>query len=134
MLGMFDFHEKRKIRNIVYSKLTIGVLLVLVILVGMSVFERFSALREISHKRALKEEELALLQERAEVLEEKVEYLQNGRGAEEELRNRFDLAREGEKVVVIVDDDSEAADTSLRDPSEADGEGHFSLWEWLTSW
>ena len=89
---MFDFHEKRKIRNIVYSKFTIGVLLLLIGLMGMSVFERFVALRTISEKREIKEEEVMLLNERAAALESDVEYLKKGRGVEEEGENIDALA------------------------------------------
>ncbi len=38
-----------------------------------------------------------------EVLEAKVQYLENDRGIEEELRNRFDVAKEGEQVVILLD-------------------------------
>jgi len=82
-----------------------GIVVVLIVLLSMSVFERFSVEREMKERRMAEEEELQLLQERADALEEKVEHLQNTRGIEEELRNRFDVAREGEQVVIIVDDE-----------------------------
>lgn len=100
---MFDFHEKRKLRGLLYSKLTIGILLILVVLLAFSVIKRFSVERTIAEKREIKEEEFASLEERAAMLERRVEYLQHQRGIEEELRTRFDVAKEGEQVVIIVD-------------------------------
>ncbi|NCN52534.1 hypothetical protein GW943_01865 [Candidatus Parcubacteria bacterium] len=100
---MFDFYEKRKIRGLLYSKVTIAILVILIFLLGKSVFERFTVAQEIDQKREEKTAELASLSERAATLEGKVEYLKKDRGKEEELRNRFDAAKEGEQVVIIVD-------------------------------
>lgn len=57
-------------------------------------------------KEKLNEQENKLegLKERAGLLEDKVEYLQDERGIEEELRNRFDVKREGEQVIILIDD------------------------------
>ena len=132
---MFDFHEKRKIRNIVYSKFTIGVLLLLIGLMGMSVFERFVALRTISEKREIKEEEVMLLNERAAALESDVEYLKKGRGVEEELRNRFDVAREGGRVVVIVGEEEEGENIdALAIPPGTEENSRAPWWQFFKFW
>lgn len=132
---MFDFHEKRKIRNIVFSKFTILILLILTILLSMSVFERFMALRAIAEKRAIREAELHELRQRAAALEAEVEYLQHGRGIEEELRNRFDVAKEGEQVIIIVDDEK-GQETSIKklEQSDADSASTSSFWSFFTFW
>ncbi len=132
---MFDFHEKRKIRNVVFSKFTILILLVLIGLLSMSVFERFMALRAITEKREVREEELHGLQQRAAALEAEVEYMQHGRGIEEELRNRFDVAKEGERVIIIVDDEKgqESAGSAL-EPSDSDSQDASSFWGFLKFW
>ena len=106
---MFDFHEKRKIRSVLYSKTTIGVLLLIAIALSFSVYERYSVERTVSAKRAEREADLLRLKERAEMLEGKIEYLQSERGMEEELRNRYDVAKEGEQVIIIVDTPTPAA-------------------------
>lgn len=118
----------------VYSKFTISVLLILVGLFSMSVFERFTALHDIANKRAQKEDELNTLKERATVLESKVEYLQKGRGVEEELRNRFDVAKEGEQAVVIVGDEEETIDVNKLTEPPGSGDEKMSIWELLKFW
>ncbi len=100
---MFDFHEKRKIRRIVYSKVFIGAIFLFALLMGKSVYERFTIEREMALKLEERMKELHTLEERAALLESKVEHLKNDRGIEEELRTRFDVAKEGEQVVIIVE-------------------------------
>ena len=109
---MLDFHEKRKLKNIVYSKPTAAVLFVLAILLSMSVFERYKAERETAAKRAERAAELAELESRAAVLDAHVQRLQSDRGIEEEIRDRFEVARQGEEVVVIVGAADEPEDTT----------------------
>ena len=58
----------------------------------------------VAEKRMEREEDLNALKARAEVLEGDIEHLQSDRGLEEELRSRFDVAKEGEQVIIIVED------------------------------
>ena len=48
-----------------------------------------------------------MLQDRKDSLEEQVQYLSDDRGIEAEMRRQFDVALEGEKVVVILDEKKE---------------------------
>jgi len=101
---MFDFYQKRKIRSIVNSRIVQGFLLFLVLLVGWSAFVRFEIAMEMSDRRVVAEQEAAALQVRKDSLQEQVEYLSNERGIEAEMRRQFDVALEGEQVVVILED------------------------------
>ena len=101
---MFDFHEKRKIRRIVYSKTVFVLLVCLAVFLSTAVYHRYVVATDTKEKLEERRVDLEALQLRAEVLNTKVEYLENERGIEEELRNRFDVAKEGEQVVVIIDD------------------------------
>lgn len=121
---MFDFYEKRKIRSLLYSKITIGIILVFAILVFISVYERYQVERLMAERRTTTELELKALETRATSLEEKVDHLENQRGLEEEIRTRFDVAREGEQVVIILDGKEEVA-TPVLEP-EAEPSSFFS--------
>ena len=101
---MFDFHEKRKLRRLIYSKVTIGVVLILCLLLAVSAFKRFEKEREIAAKRAEAEAELATLVEQAKNLEADIARLRNDRGLETEIRDRFDVVKPGEQAVIIIDD------------------------------
>lgn len=98
----------------------IGIIFVLAILLLTSSYERFTVEREMEARREAKEAELEALKERATALEERVEHLRNERGIEEELRSRLDVAKEGEQVIVIVDDD-EDTETDLEELSKPPG-------------
>ncbi len=101
---MFDFHEKRKIRSIVYSKPVVAVLVIITVVLSFSVYHRYTVAEEMKHKLNVREDELHELEQRATVLESKVQYLRDERGIEEELRNRFDVVKEGEQVIILVDE------------------------------
>jgi cell division protein FtsB len=134
---MFDFYEKRKIRSVVYSKLSIALLLILSVWLSVSVYERFSVEREMAHKREAQEKELEILKARAAVLESQVEHLEDDRGIEEELRTRFDVVKEGEQVVVILDGEDGSTDLEeLSQPPGGESEDikEVSFWASLKFW
>ncbi len=92
-------------RNWLYSKVTIGVILILCLLMAGSVYKRYQVERQMAERRAETEQALEALEDRATIIEEKVGNLENQRGLEAEIRDRFDVAREGEQVVIILDNE-----------------------------
>lgn len=133
---MFDFHEKRKIRSILYSKASVTVLLLISFFVGMSAYERYVVEREMAAKLDEKRQKLESLQLRATALEADVEHLQNERGIEEELRGRFDVVKEGEQVVIIIDDESETPTQGAPETREVTPSAHpeASVWSSFKFW
>jgi cell division protein FtsB len=103
---MFDFQQKRKLRSAFESPITWGMLLVLCILMAMSAYDRYQIAKDMAERRAEVERELAALEERKVELESEVEYLKGERGIEAEMRRQFDVAKEGEQVVIIVEDET----------------------------
>jgi len=100
---MFDFHEKRKIRSFFYSKPFIGALFLVAVFMSFTVYNRYVVAKEMRTKLDTHRAELEELRQRAQLLESKVEYMKDARGIEEELRTRFDVAKEGEQVVILID-------------------------------
>ncbi len=101
---MFDFHEKRKIRSVLYSRPVIFIILLITILLSISTYNRYVVAKDMEAKLEARRGELNELERRAKAIESKVEYLKDERGVEEELRNRFDAVREGEQVVILLDE------------------------------
>lgn len=62
---------------------------------------------EMKERRIQSEQAAAVLLERKQQVEEKVKYLSDERGIETEMRRQFDVALEGEKVVVILKEKEE---------------------------
>lgn len=132
---MFDFHEKRKIRSVIYSKYSIGVIILVGLLISSSMYERLTVEREMATKLEARNAELVELKNRAATLEAKVDHLNDDRGIEEEIRGRFDVAKEGEQVVIILDD-NEATATPDGEGSKfsRESEGEESIFGWLKFW
>lgn len=104
---MFDFYQKRKLRELLNSPLTQGIILLLVTVVGWSAYIRFETAMEMAERREKVQREVEVLEEKRDSLHEQVQYLADDRGIEAEMRRQFDVALEGEKVVVILDAEQE---------------------------
>lgn len=115
---MFDFHEKRKIRNVLYSKLVLVLLVLVVGLLLYSVFGVFQKERETVVNKTERTKVLSELKERERLLDEEINRLSTERGVEGEIRSKFDVAREGERVVIIIDSiDEDVVMTIKKKPS-----------------
>ncbi len=131
---MFDFHEKRKIRRVIYSRYFIGFIFLVTLVIGRSVYERFSVEREMAQKLEDHKENLEAIKARAALLETKVNHLKNERGIEEELRTRFDVARDGEQVVILLDAPQNTEKNSKSPSEDKDSEPKKSFLEMLKFW
>jgi cell division protein FtsB len=105
---MLQFYQKRSWRALLTSPVALGVLGITILILLSAVYERFSIERAMAAKRQEAIDRLYALEQQKEELEKKVHYLSNERGIEAEMRRNFDVARPGEKVVVIVDPETEA--------------------------
>lgn len=92
---------QKKILSIRIMLLVVGVLIILMLI---SIFDRFMIEREMAARRLQAEAEYASLQIRQQELQERVEYLSKEGSVESEIRKHFDVAKEGEQVVIIVDE------------------------------
>ena len=101
---MFDFQQKRRIRTIFTSRITWVVLLVIASFIIVSAYDRYLIARDMADRRLEVETEIRALELRKDNLEAEVQYLSNERGIEAQMRRQFDIAREGEQVVIILDD------------------------------
>jgi len=101
---MLSFHQKRQLRRVWASPLVQVILLGVLILVGVSAYSRYGVAREMADRRAAAEAAVAELEARREALAAQVAYITSERGQEAEMRRQFDIAREGEQVVIILDE------------------------------
>lgn len=121
-------------RSVFYSRITLLLLICLCFLLAASVYERYTIERQMADRRIEAEQELQTLKERKLELQEKVEYLTAEEGIEAEIRKNFDVAREGEQVIIIVDEEQSAAVSSSEIDTD-EKEGHKkSFWRTLFSW
>jgi len=102
---MKRFQARRQTKKILYSKVTIVILVLILLFIGKSVFsayKKYSISREAAVERR---ENLEELENRKNSLGSKLENLNTDRGVEEELRSRFQVAKPGEKVLIIVEEE-----------------------------
>lgn len=114
------------------SRFTLIGLLALSTILSFAVYDRYTVEREVSERRQEKEEELRNLEERQAVLKERVDYLENDQGLEAEIRRHFDVAKEGEQVVVLMGERPVVTDGTSPLHQETDVESGF--WSWLWPW
>ena len=115
---MASFGKKKTITDYLYSKPVILILIIIAGFMSVAVYQRFNVEREMAERKAeVVREREELLQRKAE-LEERVEYLSGERGIEEEIRKHFDVAKEGEQVVIIVEKEEEERPTEIVAPEK----------------
>ncbi len=111
------FGKQNTYKEFLYSKPMIIFLVLLALLLVTSVFERFGIERQMAQRRMESEEELQLQKQRRLELEQRVEYLEGQRGIEEELRKNFDVAKEGEQIIILVGDDENPIEKQQKEDS-----------------
>lgn len=104
---MSFLRSKSKYRSLLYIRLGIVFCVVVSIMLCFSVYERYKVKSEMTERREETEKDLTALKERKYIIEKKVDYLSREEGVEAEIRRHFDVAREGEQVVVLVGADEE---------------------------
>jgi len=101
---MREFSRKRKVRQFMFSIPVLILLFIILFFVAKGswgVYKKYSLSKsELENSQS----DLAVLEEKKQTIETKIEKLQTETGIEKEIRSKFDVAREGEKLIVIVED------------------------------
>ena len=101
---MLEFQKKKKIKNMIYSKLALILILFILFLFVKATASFYQKEVESRNRKERAQNELLELQKRKENLENKINRLDSSVGVEEELRQRFDLVKEGEQTILLGDD------------------------------
>ena len=130
---MLDFHEKRKLKGYLYSKPMVAGIFLVSALFSTSVYHRFVSEREIAEKQRATATELEVLKEQSAALEAQVAHLKSDRGIEGEIRDRFEVSKKGERVVVVLGDNANTGTTNAATTSSAakPPEKKPSFWSFL---
>lgn len=122
---MRDFQENNHWRAFFASRAVLSVLLLLFIGMGVISFRALEAGWEAKAERAAVKEHLRELEEKKGVLTTELEDLRSQEGIEREARQKLNLRKPGEEVVIIRDANSA--------PVESDT-ANASFWESLKKW
>lgn len=100
---MATFQQRRDPMRLMWRRVLAVVLLVILAIAVRGVWGVYKKSQESRELKIEAEATLSDLQTREKELRADIANLKSDRGVEAELRERYDLAKEGESVVVIVD-------------------------------
>jgi cell division protein FtsB len=123
---MLKFYQKSRLKRLLYSPIVLLPFALLLLFLASGVWNVYSKEREARERRDRKVAELAELEQRATALETEIEKLSSERGREAEVREKFEVAREGERVIVIVEPEENGA--------EASPEEERTWWQKILDW
>jgi cell division protein FtsB len=101
---MREFQQKHIVRTLFYSKATMLVLFLLIILLIRSVVELNAKRVEVNEKKEEVVKERKELEKKVGDAEKQVEFIKSDRGFEAYVRTTYPVVKEGEGVIVIYDD------------------------------
>jgi len=111
---MREYEEKKKISRYLYSKPSLAVLIILIMLLTKATWNVYGKYKESSKSLALSTRELKDLENKENDLTIKVEALETNRGIEAEIRDKYPVTKEGEYMVVIVDNASGSKNQNIQ--------------------
>lgn len=121
-LIMLEFQEKKRLRNILYSKITLVALFVVLIFIARAVFSVYYKQKASEENLSKAKEEVAELKKREKMLNSEISRLMTDKGAEGEIRKKFMVGKVGEQVIVIVDENK------LNKSGDIENDENKSIW------
>ena len=125
---MNEFKQRRRLKRILYSRLTLVVLIILCLLLAKATYGIFKKYEASKANQAQHEAQLADLQNRKAFLESSVQSLETPEGVSYELQDKFGVAKPGENEIVIV------ASTSTVATSTDPGGFFHNVVDFFTHW
>ena len=122
---MREFQQKHIVRTLFYSKATMLVLFLLIILLIRSVVELNAKRVEVNEKKEEVVKERKELEKKVGDAEKQVEFIKSDRGFEAYVRTTYPVVKEGEGVIVIYDDNKNSV-TKVR--TEITAREKIDLW------
>ena len=123
---MMEFQEKKNFRRILYCQPTLVVFFILLIFLGVSVFDvyiKYNLARNNVSKTATSYEHLL---EREEELSSEIEKLKTTSGVEAEIREKYGLIRPSEEVITVINGSETVNDNKTKNTG--------SLWQKIINW
>ncbi len=109
---MLDSQQKRKIRFVAYHKVTLVILFIVVLLFAHSVWNVYQKKRQSEMMKSISLKAAEELRLQDQDLKSKIERLNTTSGVEEEIRSKFNVVKESEKMVVVVEDQNSSVSTT----------------------
>lgn len=128
-----DLQERRRIKNFLQSPVLLFVLLITAIILVRSNYNIYKTNQSARISRDESDRKLASLREESGRLNMELEKLGTERGREDELRNKFQITKAGEEVLVVVDQQDAATQTANVGSADKSNNKSESYWQKLIS-
>lgn len=122
---MKEYQQKHIIRTVVYSRVTIVILFLLIVLLLRSIIELNNKRIEVVKLRDASKSERDIISEKVDKARKQSDEIMTPRGFESYVRTTYPVVKEGEGVIVIYD-----GDKSLVSQVRSD----MNVWEELVVW
>ncbi len=109
---MKHFEVKKNLKHHIYSRTTIVVLLLIILILFKGVFVLFLRFKESKNMRIQSENRLNDMLLQKESLEVATHHLDRDGGVDMEIRRKFNVAKPGERVALVVDEKKEESTTT----------------------
>lgn len=113
---MSDFYEQRRIKHFLYSWPFIILLGVILVIFFRAAWGAYLDERETQIVKQQRVVYLDELKDREASIQTEIDRLNTSRGVEEEIRQKFEVAKEGEGVIVIVDAPEDLGSSAEKPP------------------
>lgn len=120
---MSDFNKKKKYKKYLLSPFTLLFLLIILLVLLKAVFGVYKKERISIEYLEREKIELSKLVDRKKNLEDSVNFLKTEKGIENEIREKFRVAKEDESIALIIDDSTSG--TSLFSTSTKTNKNFF---------
>jgi cell division protein FtsB len=115
---MKNFQEKNRYRKIIQSKPVLIILGICLVFFIFNIVQLTSKAIETKKNREIAENKINELQTQKSELEYKIQKLNTEKGMEENIREKFGLGKEGEGMIVIVDEKEKIKNEEIENSSK----------------
>lgn len=114
---MRNFQQKRGWRNVIESKPFLVLFGILILFFAWNIFTFWSKMKETEKNKEIIQNKVEALKLQKEKLASAIESLETDRGKEKLFRENFGLAKEGEGLIVVVEDRNHKEPSKIEPPS-----------------
>jgi cell division protein FtsB len=123
---MRSFQKGGRLKHIMQSKLFLIFLGIVILAFFFNMFSFVNKMEETAKNRKIVEDKITELEKSKEQFNSDIGKLKTEAGVEENIRNKFGLAKDGENMILITDDKSQ-----IETPQKSNLE---SFWSTIKNW
>jgi cell division protein FtsB len=107
---MIDFQQKKQFKKIIYSKIFFVIFIILIFFLGRATYNIYNKSKLSYDNYIIVKRDYENLKDRKGMLVSEINRLKTDSGIEEEIRDKFNVAKPGETVVTVISSSSVSAD------------------------